>query len=307
MNIHQTEKEQRETKHSLLGRVKRVAQICHIGVCALVLGYLEPAAAHMAFFDAGTFNGTDILTYSRTSGSYYDFGWAEGTDADLGDSHQLGPGSRMFFFTLTQPGLIDLSVIQNTEGLDPAFTLYQGKLPRLAHDDTPADLLTPVDPVTFEPIQSVIDADPSGLYLKHSGYRDTLHHTYEGQFDAFGSWSMANDAGEHATLDYVIAVSGTSDADPSRGLSWGGNGNHDTAVGTGESLLQYYLQPGIYSVAVAGERCSDESSPLCGGIQHTATFTLRVEPVPLPGAVWLFGSGLVGLVGLARRRMAMRS
>lgn len=89
MNIHQTEKGQRETKHSLLGRVKRVVQICHFGVCALVLGYLEPAAAHMAFNDAGTFNGTDILTYSRTSGSYYDFGWAEGTDADLGTAINL--------------------------------------------------------------------------------------------------------------------------------------------------------------------------------------------------------------------------
>ena len=274
------------------------------GVCTLLLGTVQPAAAHMAFSDAGTFSGTDILTYSRTAGSYYDFGWAAGTDADLGDSHQLGPGSRMFFFTLTQPGLVDLSVIQNTEGLDPAFTVYAGKLPRLAHDDTLADLLTPVDPVTFEPIQSVIDADPSGLYLKHSGYRDTLNHTYEGQFDAFGSWSMANDAGEHSTLEYVIAVSGTSDSDPSRGLTWGGNGNHDTAVGTGESLLQHYLQPGIYSVAVAGERCSDESSPLCGGIQHTATFTLRVQPVPLPAAVWLFGSGLAGLVGVMRRRQS---
>lgn len=289
-------------RHSVLGRVKRVVPICLFSLSALLLGDLQPAAAHMAFLDAGTFNGTDVLTYSRTAGSYYDFGWAEGTDADLGDSHQLGPGSRMFFFTLTQPGLVDLSVIQNTEGLDPAFTLYSGKLPRLAHDDTPADLLTPVDSVTFEPIQSVTDADPSGLYLKHSGYRDTVNNIYEGQFDAFGSWSMANDAGEHATLEYVIAVSGTSDSDPSRGLTWGGNGNHDTAVGTGESLLQYYLEPGLYSVAVAGEHCVDENSPLCGAIQHTATFSLLVQPVPVPAGVWLFGSGLVGLAGLARRQ-----
>lgn len=32
------------------------------------------------------------------------------------------------------------------------------------------------------------------------------------------------------------------------------------------------------------------------------TFAIEVSPVPLPSAVWLFGSGLIGLVGLARRK-----
>ena len=35
----------------------------------------------------------------------------------------------------------------------------------------------------------------------------------------------------------------------------------------------------------------------------SANFNL-VEPVPVPAAVWLFGSGLLGLVGVARRRKA---
>jgi hypothetical protein len=30
---------------------------------------------------------------------------------------------------------------------------------------------------------------------------------------------------------------------------------------------------------------------------------LVLTPVPVPAAVWLFGSGLAGLAGLARRRM----
>jgi hypothetical protein len=32
------------------------------------------------------------------------------------------------------------------------------------------------------------------------------------------------------------------------------------------------------------------------------TFTLNVGAVPVPAAVWLFGSGLLGLVGVARRK-----
>ena len=38
----------------------------------------------------------------------------------------------------------------------------------------------------------------------------------------------------------------------------------------------------------------------------TVTFNTRfdVTPVPVPAAVWLFGSGLLGLVGVARRKKA---
>ncbi len=273
-----------------------------IGIGALLLGDLEPAVAHVSFDNAGTFNGTDVLTYSNTRTAYKAHGWVDGTDADLGDSHQIGGTSaRWYRFTLSQPGLVDLSVTQNTVGLDPAFTLYRGALPLSAHDDTVTDPKNPADPNTFLPIQSAIDADPSGQYLKHSGYRDTVHQTYEGQFDAFGNWSMANDSTQHVILEYVLAVSGTSDSDPSRGLTWGGNGNHDTAIGTGESLLQYYLPAGTYSVAIGGERCNDGTAACTGGA-YSATFSLNVQPVPLPAAFWLMGSALGSLGLLAGRK-----
>ena len=34
------------------------------------------------------------------------------------------------------------------------------------------------------------------------------------------------------------------------------------------------------------------------------SWTLDITPVPVPAAVWLFGSGLLGLVGIARRKKA---
>lgn len=280
----------------------RKALACWVlGLSVLLLGSPESAVAHVAFSPAGTFDGTNTLTYSNTLAQYKAHGWVDGTDTDLGDSHQIGGQSaRWYRFTLSQPGLVDISLVQNTAGLDPAFTLYRGAFLAGAHDDSGIDPRNPVDPNTFLPIQSVTDADPSGQYLKHSGYRDTVNNTYEGQFDAFGSWSMGNALDQHSTVEYVLAVAGTSDSDPSRGLTWGGNGNHNTAVGTGESLLQYYLPAGTYSVAGGGEACNDGTAACTGGF-YSATFSLTVQPVPLPAAFWLMGSAL-GSLGLMTRR-----
>lgn len=36
----------------------------------------------------------------------------------------------------------------------------------------------------------------------------------------------------------------------------------------------------------------------------TSVMTMQISQVPLPAAVWFFGSGLLGLVGMARRRKA---
>lgn len=38
---------------------------------------------------------------------------------------------------------------------------------------------------------------------------------------------------------------------------------------------------------------------------HLENFAFRVSSVPLPAAVWLFGSVLLGLIGFSRRKMAM--
>jgi hypothetical protein len=41
---------------------------------------------------------------------------------------------------------------------------------------------------------------------------------------------------------------------------------------------------------------------LAGPMVLSSTGNLAVSAVPLPAAVWLFGSGLLGLVGIGRRR-----
>lgn len=43
---------------------------------------------------------------------------------------------------------------------------------------------------------------------------------------------------------------------------------------------------------------------LNGTLQNSGTFHFDFAPVPIPAAAWLFGSGLIGLASLARRKMS---
>lgn len=40
------------------------------------------------------------------------------------------------------------------------------------------------------------------------------------------------------------------------------------------------------------------------GQSNDASMVINVSAIPVPPAIWLFGSGLVGLIGVARRKLA---
>lgn len=51
-----------------------------------------------------------------------------------------------------------------------------------------------------------------------------------------------------------------------------------------------------------GEVCNPYEVGYFGDYTGTFTVTYVYDPVPVPAAVWLFGSGLIGLIGIARRK-----
>ena len=136
-----------------------------------------------------------------------------------------------------------------------------------------------------------------------------------GVYNADGNWSIANDAGQVNVWNYI------------------GNGTH--AVGANEVSYSGQLDAGTYSIFIGGDDATAYTSLLGlaqatnGGsvagdtvadfLKGTGTatqlqlyqglrlagngnITFNVAAVPVPAAVWMFLSGMIGVLGLNRRK-----
>ena len=116
----------------------------------------------------------------------------------------------------------------------------------------------------------------------YSGWENNTPDTNNHTFNNTGAISWADD------LTYIGHVANAG-------------GQNGTANGTGLTSVsqQFYLNPGLYSIALGGNPAFSLGQT---GI-HAFNATFDVAAVLVPAAVWLFGSVLAGLVGPARRRM----
>ncbi|MES9991219.1 MAG: VPLPA-CTERM sorting domain-containing protein [Candidatus Thiodiazotropha sp.] len=64
---------------------------------------------------------------------------------------------------------------------------------------------------------------------------------------------------------------------------------------TSDNLLDTVLGAGIYSISMFGQHAN-----VPGLYDMNWSIELNVSPVPLPAALWLFASGLLGLIGFSR-------
>jgi hypothetical protein len=280
-----------------------------LGVAGLVASVV-PAKAHVVFGNplysdssvtdpitgaAGV--GTAFSNQNRTVSS--NAGWAAAqSPTTWGDSHN----ARFMYFNLAQPQTINFTVTAtaNTNGaglLNPGYSLYSGSVPNVSHDGGDYPGKTPF--ATWSPF-SAEGSDPSSQKW--------------GEFRSNDDVTMrADDSGGNpivSTMNYL----GLSDSNP-----------------TGNTISgQYQLGPGLYTLVVGGANSAAATDLLnaaiaTGGVYCSATATtctpnaeqtaynnlrlarnfniqFNVSPVPIPAAVWLFGSGLAGVAALARRR-----
>lgn len=59
---------------------------------------------------------------------------------------------------------------------------------------------------------------------------------------------------------------------------------------------------GRYALSITNYMIQSPNPTNSFDASSSVSFNLVLTPVPIPSAVWLFGSGLIGLVGLARRK-----
>jgi hypothetical protein len=214
------------------------------------------------------------------------FGWIAGTNPTLGNTHNVA-GADFFVFRLEALSFVSIRVTPEAtaDPLDVAFSLYSGILPDEATDDSAYDSLNPLDPVTLLPIASPTDSAPSGAwkYKSHDGFRDTLRfkttggvdgdgyplHPFVGQFDALGSFSMANEdavpgdpatvPGNWGTVFYILSM-------------------NLKGPGVPESVQSLVLPAGEYTIAAGGASCNDDS-PACTAPLDAATVSVLIQPV----------------------------
>ena len=118
-------------------------------------------------------------------------------------------------------------------------------------------------------------------------------------------WTFFGGTGMHQTTSPVSFTGGSGSTVDMSGWNVAWNG-----------IASIPLVQQSASIACSTAACSDTSTYTLDGAFHvngagftTVAYTVHLEgsvaaasAVPVPAAVWLFGSGLLGLVGVARRR-----
>lgn len=74
-----------------------------------------------------------------------------------------------------------------------------------------------------------------------------------------------------------------------------------TALAFSDESLSNILNPALFDSSSFGIQISTSPGVTTSGLNFSVD-SVSVSAVPVPTAAWLFGSGLIGIIGLARRK-----
>lgn len=120
-------------------------------------------------------------------------------------------------------------------------------------------------------------------------------------FTLYSGWELVNEDTNNHTFNNTGNISwATNLTYLAHVANAGGPNGTDSGTGSDHVHATFTLNPGLYSLVFGG----NPPYPPAQTGTHSFSATLSTAPVPVPAPLWLFGSGIVGLAGLARRRMS---
>lgn len=229
--------------------------------------------------------------------------------------------------------------------LNPGFSLFSGQVPAASHDGvgdtnglTPAQIAAMQTPqhnaylatqpafATWSPFFDAMDE----ITAQGGGAVDAGGPNW-GVYRADGNVTMGNNNGLVSTMTYTghTVGDGLNGDTLDNQVTWTGNlnpGTYSLVIGGTDASdlasLFNLVQQGTGNPATGFTACDTNNPVSCNGTSYPAGYAqLRaarrmfismnvngnVSPVPVPAAVYLFGTGLVGLAGLARRKMTAKA
>lgn len=302
-----------------------------ISILSLAL-VADVASAHIGYGSnlavAAAFTETGSTTSSSVSSNY---GYTEGSQAGyLGNSHD----TRARFFTLTETSRVSFTITGTTNAsgastLLPGFSLYKeanGNLPYASeHEGAGGNLQTGGVTNALYDTQVTSGSQMETYLQSHTG---------------FASWTTWNRDGANVAIAAAQGV-GVNEL---TGQNWGVfNAQDDFSAANNSGQVNFWdfkatdasdtntvsysdvLQAGIYAIFIGGnltdgfdafyQNAQDSQMGFIAGAAKTAydaakasrafDINFQVAAVPVPGAVWLFGSAMAGLIGFGRRKAAI--
>jgi hypothetical protein len=254
-----------------------------VTISALTLVMAGPAAA--GTWDGGVANTAADLglgsSINATSANASKMSWSDNAALNY---NAWGMQGGWLSFNLTSASDIIIKATAAASTMAPAFTLYKtaGYYAGATVGPTTTGVGALATNGAIHSFSAVAQTGQNGLIWATGpgGILDTLAYVNSGNAHAANAFGQAVNAGfnqvDTSNL-YASALTGSG------------------VLGSGLAEMDVTnLTAGYYTIFIGG----------ANGALAGSAINLNVAAVPVPGAVWLFGSALMGLIGAQRKKMA---